>query len=427
MNKKKSKNLFKISLFVKRNKWNIILVFIFLLHIFLRLYLLFQRANFGWDQIDSAWAAKNIIVDKHFIVNGPVAKGNSGIYVGPFYFYLISIFYFFTNLDPIASPIFQSTLSILNLLILFYVTKKIFSSQIALIASIINVFSVTVMNADRVQSAYYLIVPISYLIFYTLYKIICGEIKYIPLLAIFAGLSFHIDFTSVFYPILIFLSLPFFPRNRKTLKYILISIPIFILFFLPSILIEISTKHSTPNNLVYLFQTSYHGLHLRRVLQTVHDGFISFEQILQFRFFRPFIFLILPIFMAVYYMKNSKRQSLLLFYLISLWILVPWLVLSTYAGELTDYYFSLPRDIVIAILAYLTVVLFRRKGTLYKIIPAVFWAVYMVYGLQNFIDTPDGNLLSNENNVRQAIHSKKVINFTQGDPKSYIYYYYTRK
>lgn len=35
---------------------------------------------FGWDQVDNAWAAQNMIVNHKFPLLGMVAKQNSGIY-----------------------------------------------------------------------------------------------------------------------------------------------------------------------------------------------------------------------------------------------------------------------------------------------------------------------------------------------------------
>src|SRR5579872_774224 len=115
-------------------RFHILFALLLILHIFLRSYQLFERANIGWDQIDSARAAKHIIADHRILLNGPVAKGNSGIYMGPLYYYAIAIFYFFTNLDPIASPLFQLTISVINLLVLFFVTKKIFGLRVAFMA-----------------------------------------------------------------------------------------------------------------------------------------------------------------------------------------------------------------------------------------------------------------------------------------------------
>ena len=52
-----------------------------------------QKNPFGYDQVDNAWAAKNIIINHWYPLVGMVAKANSGIYIGPVYYYLIAVFY----------------------------------------------------------------------------------------------------------------------------------------------------------------------------------------------------------------------------------------------------------------------------------------------------------------------------------------------
>jgi len=104
-----------------------VLVVLFLIHIFFRFYQLEARASLGWDQIDSAWAAKSIVIDRHVPLQGPVAKGNTGIYMGPLYYYLIAPVYWATGMDPIASPIFGAITATINAVIVYWVTKKMFS------------------------------------------------------------------------------------------------------------------------------------------------------------------------------------------------------------------------------------------------------------------------------------------------------------
>ncbi len=406
-----------------------ILCFFFLLlalHIFFRFYKLFERASLGWDQVDSAWAAKSILVDKNYWLKGPVVKGNSGIYMGPLYYYLITPFYALTNLDPIASAIFAGITSIISFFVLYFVTQKIFDSRVALIAAFINTFSVAVMSWDRVPSAANFIVPISYVIFYFLYKVITGNPKYILHLAIATGLSFHVDFTSVFYPICILLALPLFPRNKKTLYCILVSLPVFFLFLVPSVARDVHTGRATFGSLFSYIGTYFHGIHLRRIVQLAHDAFISFEGILQFRILRPFVFFFLPLFIVLYYWAKPHRHRLLLGFLMVLWVVAPWLTLSAYSGELTFYYFSMSRDIAIAILAFLTVFFFSKRQWAAQVFLIVFWIAYAWYGVGEFLQVPNGNLLNIENGVRSAIGKNETIPFKDKDPYAYVYYVYTR-
>lgn len=419
----------KTAIFVKfcfKHKIKIIFCLLLSAHIFLRFYQLTERANLGWDQIDSAWAAKDIIVDKHLLLQGGPVKGNTGIYMGPLYYYLISPFYYFTNLDPIASPIFAGVTSIFGFLIIFFVTKKLFDANIALMALFINTFSLTIINFERVQNGIGLVVPVSYIVFYFLYKVITSGEKYIPWLAVATGFSFHVDFTSVFYPIIILLSLPFFPRTKKTVRYILLSLPLFLIFILPIVIVELQKGQSAPNSFVNLFNTTFHGFHLRRVLQLTHDAFIQFIVIFQYKVLDYFDFLIPPLFAIIYYFKNPKRERFLFSYLLILWIIVPWFVLATYRGELTDSYFSLPRNIFISILAYFTFILYKKKLVLIKFGLVSFWVFYAFSNLQGFFQPNNGNFLAVESTVGEEIKNKRVIQFKDKDPYFYVYYVYTR-
>src|SRR3989338_9037397 len=106
---KKLKKYWKIG---SKNKFLTVVLMIFILELFLRFYQIDQRSPFGYDQVDNAWAAKNIIIDHSFPLVGFVAKGNSGIYIGPLYYYLISIVYFIFDLNPISSCVFAGITSI---------------------------------------------------------------------------------------------------------------------------------------------------------------------------------------------------------------------------------------------------------------------------------------------------------------------------
>ena len=193
------KNIFsKCVNFLKKNKKLAVLLIIFIAHVFFRFYLLKERLNFNWDQVDNAWAARSIIVDHRFPLLGMVAKGNSGIYIGPLYYYLIAIVYWAFNLNPIASGVMAGLTSIFTFFVIFYVVKKLFSYNIALIAVGIHTVSYFLIVSDRSQWPVNLIAPISFLVFYALYNVLIGKAKYLLLLALAIGFSFHVHFTSVF-------------------------------------------------------------------------------------------------------------------------------------------------------------------------------------------------------------------------------------
>src|SRR2546430_1123074 len=119
-----------------KKQWALFLS-IFALELFFRFYQISERNSFGWDQVDNAWAAKNLLVNHTYPLVGMVAKQNSGFYIGPLYYYVIAIVYWIANLNPIASGIFAGITSIVSFLVIFFVAKKLFSFEVACISSFI--------------------------------------------------------------------------------------------------------------------------------------------------------------------------------------------------------------------------------------------------------------------------------------------------
>lgn len=425
--KKKVHNVGFISRLNNYRGW-IILFLIFALEVFLRFYQIDTRNGFGWDQVDNAWAAKKIIVDHNFPLLGMVARGNSGIYIGPAYYYLISIFYWFTNLDPIASGIFAGLTSIFTFFTIFFVIKKLFSFNMALIAVFINTISFFAIMFDRTQWPVDFIPAVSLIIFYCLYQILLCKPRYLIFLAIALGFSFHIHFTSIFYPIIILLSLPFFPRTKETFKYIFLSLPLFLVWLVPIVIYDFQSGGANGGSLLRYTNTYYLGFHLRRVMQLTGDAFIQFEHYFLFeKLLKPLKFVLPVLFALIYLFKNRLKEKFLMIYLILLWFLVPWLVFSTYGGEISDYYFSINRFIVLIILSYLITRVFQINNLIPKIFVFSFFAFYAFVNMSRFLNQSAVGISFYKTQTLKDIGKKKVIKFSEGVPKSYFYYIYTRK
>ena len=411
------KKIKKITKGLLKNKFLILVLIIFACEVFLRFYEIEQRNPFGYDQVDNAWAAKNIIVNHWYPLVGMVAKANSGIYIGPAYYYLISIFYFFTKLNPIASGLFAGVTSIFTFWVLYFVTKKIFNNQVTIIALIINTFCLNAIIFDRIQWPVNLIPPVSLLIFYFLYKVILGEARYMIPLALATGFMFNVHFTAIFFPIIILLCLPFFPRRLETLKYAAISIPLFFVWIIPNAIYMVINKTSSGN--ISYVNTYYHGFHLKRVMQIVGDAFVQFDPYVLFDWLKK-IKLIFPIvFLIVYFKKNSSDDKFKFLYLIILWFVVPWFIFAIYSGEISDYYFAANRFIVLLILSYLICSVWLIKNRVAKAVVTIFLFVYIMYNLFNFFPYKDVGLLERGKNVNEG----RRIEFQVGVPESYLYYY----
>lgn len=409
-----------------KNKYLFILTILFVCHLFFRFYNLEAWANFGRDQVNNAWAAHGILTEGKYPLIGFEAKGNSGMYIGPLYYYLIAIFYFLTHLNPIASPLTAGVTGIFSFFVIYYVSKKLFDKNIALVSCGIYTFSSFIIHYERIQGSINFIAPISLLIFYFLYKVVIGEAKYLPHLAFMIGLSFHAHFTAIFYPIIILLSLPLFPWSKTIWKYILLSIGIF-LALCSSQIAYYSQQQNTGSihNYSNYFQNYYHGFHLRRFFQLSFDAFIKFQQIIEipYTYIRNEVFLYIPAF-AFFYLRNSKNKNgYKLVYLLVLWILVPWVVFSTYSGEISDYYFSIQMYLAVMIFAYLTISLWQAKYIVIRTALIAFWLIFISANVAKFVHTEKGNFITDRNTVQKAVDNNIYVNFVEGDPDSYWYSY----
>ena len=420
-----SKKFKKLSHFLSKNRFLVVVWIIFLFELFLRFYQIQEKNPFGYDQVDNAWAAKNIIINHWYPLVGMVAKGNSGIYIGPAYYYLVAIFYWFTNLSPIASGLLAGATSIFSFWVIYFVTSRIINREVALIAIIINTFNFNAIYFfDRIQWPVNFIPAVSLLIFYFLYRVTQGEVKKLIPLAIAVGFMFHIHFTAVFFPIIILLSIPLFPRTRETIKYALISLPFFLIWLLPNAIYMLVNKSASGTS---YFENNYHGFHLKRAYQIVGDAFIQFnhfllfDNLIKFKLFIPIIFLIV-------YIKRTKAQDKFkLIYLIALWFLVPWAIFTTYSGEISDYYFATTRFIALLMLSYLIYSVWALRNIIAKVFVAALIGAYAIYNFIIFFPYRHTSLAKREPEIIQDVAQSKRVEFTQGAPESYLYYYYMRQ
>lgn len=427
MKKKKKSIISQLVSHIKANPLFLLVLGIIFLSFFLRIYEIESRSPFGWDQIDNAWKAKNIIVNNEYPLLGMQAKGSSGIFIGPFYYYFVAIFYFITNLDPIASGIVAGVSSLFSMIVLFFILKKIFSTGVAIIALTLNGFTVGVILFERVQWPVNFIPIIGLLIFFSLYKIAIGNVKYILLLALSFGISLHIHFTVLFYPIIILLTLPFFPRTKETLKYMLFGSLIVIPFIIPIAIAYINQAQNISSAATY-GQSYYHGFHLRRVIQLLNDGFIQFIPYLMYDWLKVLKLIILPIFIFIYLYKNISRNSLVFCYLLLLFFVVPWFVLSTYSGELTDYYFAINKFLALMVISYLIYRIYIIPNVLVKIIVVVLIIIHIAYNINAFMLSREGNSLSSKRpTVLEKIERGEKVGFYEGVAESYLYFYYMRE
>ncbi len=383
-----------------------------------------------WDQVHTAWMSARILHDHEYPLQSMMVKGNSGIHIGPLYYYLVAIFYWMTNYDPVASPLLAASTGVLGFLILFWCVRKIHGDLTAFLSVFILTFSGASILADRVQWSPNLIPPISLLLFYNLYRVLQGKSKNLLWIGVLIGVSFHVHFIVILFIVILFIvmvlaAVPFFPRNKQTMLNAILAIIIVIAFLLPNGIYEFThPKNDAFGSVSSYASSNYHGFHARRFLQLTRDAFIDVEKILPFRFIGRAIYLLPFLYMSFVWYSFRRRVSLTLSFLVGIWLLVPWVAFSVYSGEISDYYFSSFRYIAIMMCAYVLSSMIS-KSFLSRVVAIVFLLYYVSHSWNIVVKSENGNMSSTSEQVKQTVSEGKMIPYVEGSLKSYAYFMYT--
>jgi len=413
----------KIILWIKNHRWFCFAALLFAIFVWLRFMDLETRAVFGFDQIKNSWVVRNMLVHGRWPLLGMVAKGNTGFYIGPAYYYLLAIFYWIFNMDPIGGMVFVGALSCVTYWVLFVVVRKVFNDYVAIISLFIYTFSSAILAANRVPWPVVFIPITSLLVFFSLYRVLQGKTRYLLLLASVIGFAFHIHFTAVYFVIIVICCTPFILMKKDGLKYSLIALPFFLIWLIPNIVSEFQTGFSSGHNMTGYLTTFYHGFHWMRVYQLVKDAVIEFESIMYFKQLR-FLHVILPIaFIVLVYIREkvNKVQIILLFLL---WVIVPWFVMATYKGEISNYYFSTTQPIAVIAIAYIVYVIAKIPYVVPTVFIVTFGFFWAYTNMVSFFETSKSHMPEFRETAKKAVREGKKMEFSEWIPEPYIYEMY---
>ena len=164
------------------------------------------------------------------------------MFVGPFFNYVIAIFFALGSMNPQTGIVINIILSTITIYTVFFVGKKIFGLKSAIIAAIIYAFSFNLTSFDRVLWNPTPIPLISLLNFFFLWQYIHYRKKWqlIGFLSML-GLMFHLHFTAIFIAFFDVAALIFFGKKIfwKKVENCLLAILVLFPFFLPLIVFDL--------------------------------------------------------------------------------------------------------------------------------------------------------------------------------------------
>lgn len=401
---------------------SVFFVMVVLIGLLLRFYHIEQVIGFGWDQARDSFHVSRLLHGT-LLLDGP-KTGIGNFHLGPLYFYLLAPFYFFTNLDPIGSQYANILLSALTFVIIFFVTKKLFSLPFAFLAIGMYAINSYIADLNRIPWNVSLIPPLSFLIFYFTYRTFT-EKKFVPtaLLMTCCGMFFHAHFTALVFPLAIILLWLLNSDKVKLLKLFILTLPFYLLWYIPTIVSFFTTDHSH----YYLardFMTYYFvGVHLQFVLYRLPDAVIQFRNLLLLPRFGDYLFIVGIL--ALYFFSNRKLEIRIMLS----WILATIAVFGVYGGPISDYYFFFTLPVVLYSFLILVEYLTKLHKPLALTLLSLFLIYYMYSNLLHGFDILQrkGGLAEQRKTVQKMIQRREIMQFNEGDIRSYFYYLYTNK
>ncbi|OGC92184.1 hypothetical protein A2899_02205 [Candidatus Amesbacteria bacterium RIFCSPLOWO2_01_FULL_49_25] len=234
-------------------KHKIILAAILGLALFLRVYRTQDFLGFWYDQGRDAKVIWDFIHNGKFFLVGPVT-GISGIFRGPWYYWLITPAYWLGNGNPVWPAVFLSSTTVLAAFLVCHLTTKIAGSRAGLLAVFITAISYPLMHASRWLSNPTPMFLINMLLVYFLFKVIDGKKwAWIGVGFLFGQSMQFGSATEIFILPAIIIFLAFNRSLFPGFKIFLLSLSAIFLSFAPQILFDIRHQGIISQNLLKFF------------------------------------------------------------------------------------------------------------------------------------------------------------------------------
>ena len=175
-------------------------VLILLVGLYLRTYNLVPLFGYGHEQDLQAWIVRDLLVERHLRLIGQETS-ITGLFIGPLYYYLLVPFFAIFGMDPLASYIPITAVSILTLVSVFVVFNRLHGKRTALVGGFVYAVSPTIVFLDRwvVPTQTTLLWTVWFL--YVVVSLARKKIEVIPILIVLVGLIWHIH--VAFVPLLV--------------------------------------------------------------------------------------------------------------------------------------------------------------------------------------------------------------------------------
>ncbi|MEK7580949.1 MAG: glycosyltransferase family 39 protein [Patescibacteria group bacterium] len=336
-----------INNFLKRNILYILLIIIALAF---RIWDITESFPFDYDQAISAQIAYDFFVNHKLSLIGQELSFQ-GFYLGPLHNWVQFTPYYFCNLQPDCVPHFYLIISIITIVITYFLLKRIFSTAIAFIVALIYSISYTAISFERGVNSNYFLFFTTVVVIYCLHEYYLNKNKFLIIGAFFTGIAV-VNFNPVFIFSTAFFYISTILRGRINIKYYVLSLVAFFINYLPLAVFDYRHDHILLNNLANFFnQNTANEDFFYRLHFLIGKIFVPFNTYYLFhstKIWYVIIFLTTLIPGVIVILKSKSKLY------ISLLIWPPLVILGFlfYKGHIPDYYFQQFVVVILIILAF---------------------------------------------------------------------------
>lgn len=245
----------------------ILLTTILVVSYLIRIYRTFDLMGFYYDQGRDALAIWDLWHKGKLFLVGPVT-GLKGIFLGPFYYYLIAPLYLLGRGNPVYPAIFLAFLSTLALFFLYILGTRMHSRATGLIAATIGAFSYRIFNHSRWLSNPNPILLTSTVFLWSLWEISLGKndarkkVFWWILSVLMLGLSLQLESASAAFYLPSLAVFTLWQRKVLNRRTLFISGLVFFATLLPQIVFDFRHDNILLNNFRALFfeEKAFRGL-----------------------------------------------------------------------------------------------------------------------------------------------------------------------
>lgn len=323
---------------------NYLLIAILSIASYIRFYRINDLLGFWYDQGRDALVIWDFIHNGKWFLIGPTT-GIEGVFRGPWYYWLITPFYFLGKGNPLWPNIFLILTSIAALFILYKLGERVGGRKVGLLAALIASVSYYIVGASRWLSNPTPMFLIGVCLLWALLKFLDKKVWAFPLIAFLVGMALNFGSAmEIWYiPALILI----FVLKRKALpnfKIIILSAFVFLVAFLPQALFEMRHPGVLSGPIIkFLFQEKSFTISFWQLLG---DKLSLYYNIIYSKFwinggalFAPFFIIFIYLLIAGWkrFWKDDKFKVV---FIISIAPLIGALFFVGNLGVIYDYYFT---------------------------------------------------------------------------------------